>query len=133
MTTGIVVCTFAGVAWYGVEFSVGGEAGQPPRMHALLQPPKQHDRQQGYRDMAEHAMQHGKRWDNVTKMSWYQYYNATENSWKQGWFDDPRSCATKYNLARDVGARGVGVWELIFQTPEMVNCLKACALGPCEC
>jgi len=80
--------------------------------------------QQGYSYLM-HLMKSSKTkclWDSVSMTPYFTYQDA-DGSMHQVWFDDVKSLSLKYNMAADLGARGVGMWEAdsldYSDTPEM--------------
>ncbi|NLE58625.1 MAG: hypothetical protein GX616_09715 [Planctomycetes bacterium] len=53
---------------------------------------------------------HGLLWDSVSQTPWYRYHDGT--NWHQVWFDNADSLRLKYQLAKDAGLQGVGMWCL---------------------
>ena len=55
----------------------------------------------------------GRRWDNVSKTPWYSYRDA-QRPWLfwQGFYDDAESLRYKYAVVKQLGLRGVLIWNL---------------------
>jgi hypothetical protein len=52
------------------------------------------------------------RWDPTTSSPWFTYRDAKHDTYRQVWYEDARSLAAKYDLAREAGVAGVGIWAL---------------------
>ena len=59
------------------------------------------------------AAQYGRRWDDVGKVPWYRWWNATTGNWVQGYYDDVESLGVKYDLVNARGLAGTGMWTLL--------------------
>jgi spore germination protein YaaH len=66
-----------------------------------------------YTDALERIAQHGRKWDPTGQVPWYLFDSATYDTWVQGYYDDAQSLDVKYDLIRDAGMRGVGIWHLL--------------------
>ncbi|GFH16724.1 di-N-acetylchitobiase [Haematococcus lacustris] len=51
-------------------------------------------------------------WDELGSASTFTYFNKQDNLPHQVWFDTPQSLLPHYQLARRLGLRGVGCWNL---------------------
>ena len=49
-------------------------------------------------------------WDKQQGASFIDYYNKTDKSFHQVWFDTPASLALKYKWAAESGLGGTGMW-----------------------
>lgn len=63
-----------------------------------------------FRDDAGNSQTFGLIWASNTKTPWYRY--KVDNSWYQVWFDNDSSLGLKFQLAKDKGFKGVGMWAL---------------------
>jgi len=92
-----------GLPWYGRDWQVTSTAMNAPVApnttgSAVLYP------------AAETAAQsYGKQYNSTVVASWYNYNNGQQH---QVWYDDSTSLATKYQYARDMDIKGVGIWAL---------------------
>ncbi len=69
----------------------------------------------GYGAAIEFLGAHGSvepRWDPTTSSPWFTYRDAKNDTYRQVWYEDARSLAAKYDLAKEVGVAGVGIWAL---------------------
>ncbi|KAL4159751.1 hypothetical protein PRNP1_000324 [Phytophthora ramorum] len=68
-----------------------------------------------YGDIRRLVKSHGliEQWDPLTETPfvWYSSPNKGSSRRVQLWFDNPRSLKGKYRLARELGLRGVGMWN----------------------
>jgi spore germination protein YaaH len=71
----------------------------------------------GARDL---AASYGRRWDDVGKVPWFTYYDATKGSWAQGYYDDATSLAVKYDMINQKGLAGTGMWTLLMDQGDNV-------------
>ncbi|HYM53056.1 MAG TPA: cell wall-binding repeat-containing protein, partial [Candidatus Dormibacteraeota bacterium] len=65
-----------------------------------------------YTGALTHAAAYGRRWDAAGGVPWYRWYDSTNTTWRQGYYDDPQSLTLKYNLVIDNGLAGIGIWTL---------------------
>jgi spore germination protein YaaH/putative cell wall-binding protein len=66
-----------------------------------------------YTGALAHAAKYGRRWDAVGGVPWYRWYDATNTTWRQGYYDDAASLGLKYDLVTDNGLAGIGIWTLL--------------------
>ena len=52
------------------------------------------------------------RYEPIESVSWFAYYDRAASTWRQVFYDTPRSLRPKYQLAIDRGLAGVGIWAL---------------------
>jgi spore germination protein YaaH len=52
------------------------------------------------------------RYEPIESVSWFAYYDTAAATWRQVFYDTPRSLRPKYQLAIDRGLAGVGIWAL---------------------
>jgi spore germination protein YaaH len=85
-----------------------------------------------YDTARDYAAQHGSQWDSREQTSWVVYKLQTctatygcVTSWRQLYFDDPRSIKLRYDLVNRAGLRGAGIWALGYDAnrPEMREAL----------
>jgi len=62
-------------------------------------------------------------WNDKMKTPWFNYYSDDDSyddnnsefdkkkQMHQVWFDDSRSLRIKYEFAKDIGMRGIGMWN----------------------
>jgi spore germination protein YaaH/putative cell wall-binding protein len=65
-----------------------------------------------YTGALQHAAKYGRRWDAVGGVPWYRWYDTTNTTWRQGYYDDPQSLDLKYDLVTNHGVAGIGIWSL---------------------
>jgi len=53
----------------------------------------------------------GRMWSEEMQSPWFNYMDG-EGVIHQVWYDDPESLATKYNLAKKLGLRGLSMWNV---------------------
>jgi spore germination protein YaaH len=63
-----------------------------------------------FRNDEPNSQYHGLLWDEVSQTPWYRWQDGGD--WHQVWFDNAESLGLKYELARDNGLQGVGMWAL---------------------
>lgn len=63
-----------------------------------------------FRQDGPKAEQHGLLWESLSQTPWYRWQE--QQVWHQVWFDNAESLGLKYELARDAGLQGVGIWAL---------------------
>jgi chitinase len=51
-------------------------------------------------------------WDPVASSPYFTYRDSKKDTYRQVWYEDRRSLAAKYALARDADVVGVGIWAL---------------------
>jgi spore germination protein YaaH len=51
-------------------------------------------------------------WDPVAKSPHFTYRDSASGTYREVWYEDPRSLAIKYLLAKRAGIAGVGIWAL---------------------
>lgn len=54
-------------------------------------------------------------WDDVGQVGWQAYYTPSTGTWRMVYMDDPRSLGAKYDLAKEKGLLGVGIWAIGFE------------------
>ncbi|MCU0482784.1 MAG: glycosyl hydrolase family 18 protein [Chloroflexi bacterium] len=52
------------------------------------------------------------RYEPIESVSWFAYYDRAASTWRQVFYDTPRSLRPKYQLAIDRRLAGVGIWAL---------------------
>ncbi len=52
------------------------------------------------------------RYDDLEQAAWFARFDSAKNTWCQTYFDDARTLATKYDLAKSRGLAGAGIWAL---------------------
>lgn len=63
-----------------------------------------------YKDTADKIAQYGRNFDNIWKTPYYTYQSG--GIWNQGHFDDVESLSLKYDLLKQSGIAGTGIWAL---------------------
>ena len=66
-----------------------------------------------YTGALTHVAQYGRRWDDVGGVPWYAWYDSTNTTWRQGYYDDPQSLDLKYDLVTNNDLAGIGIWTLL--------------------
>jgi hypothetical protein len=64
-----------------------------------------------------------KQWSETYRNPWFPYGSG---DWRQVWFDDVTSLGEKYDLVRDLGLAGTGIWALGYDAdrPELWELLR---------
>ena len=52
---------------------------------------------------------YGYSFDYLSNAPWFSY---NTNNWQQCWYDDSLSISTKYQYAKEIDLKGVGIWAL---------------------
>lgn len=55
-------------------------------------------------------------WDPDAQVAWEAYQVADTGVWRMIFLDDPRSLAAKYDFAKQMNLKGVGIWALGFDS-----------------
>ena len=66
-----------------------------------------------YTGALSQATAHGRRWDAVGGVPWYAWYDTSNKTWQQGYYDDAHSLDLKYWLVNANSLAGVGIWTLL--------------------
>ena len=66
-----------------------------------------------YTGALAHVAQFGRRWDDVGGVPWYAWYDSTNTTWRQGYYDDAQSLDLKYDLVANNDLAGIGIWTLL--------------------
>ena len=68
-------------------------------------------REYRYQDIMKKANEHRAhiQWDNLYRANFFNYYQ--DRQWHQVWFDDTKSLRPRYDLAKELGMGGVGMWS----------------------
>jgi spore germination protein YaaH/putative cell wall-binding protein len=66
-----------------------------------------------YTGALTHVAHYGRRWDNAGGVPWYAWYDTTNTTWQQGYYDDPQSLGLKYDLVTNNDLAGIGIWTLL--------------------
>jgi spore germination protein YaaH len=104
-----------GIAWYGREYPTTGPEYQA-RTNCSTEVPNQEAR--SYQSplalhRAETLGEGGKLWDPTSLTPWYRFPDPDRHFlWWEGYFDDARSLALKYDLVTARGLKGVLIWML---------------------
>jgi spore germination protein YaaH/putative cell wall-binding protein len=69
-----------------------------------------------YNGALSHVAQYGRRWDAVGGVPWYAWYDSTNTTWRQGYYDDPQSLGLKYDLVTNNDLAGIGIWTLLMDS-----------------
>ena len=104
-----------GVAWYGREYPTTGPEYQAPTNCSTTAPGQTAHAYSlpGALRRARTLGQGGVLWDAKTKTPWYVFQDRSRPYlWWEGYFDDARSLALKYGLAKAHGLKGVFIWML---------------------
>ena len=109
-----------GTPWYGLNFEV-----YEPSFKAETVSWYYLGRQgiiQTYNNVKEHvhpnrsdATAYKTGWDDVGQVGWKAYYMPATDTWRMVYMDDPRSLGAKYDLAKEKGLLGVGIWAIGFE------------------
>ncbi len=62
-----------------------------------------------YSTAEANAQSYGKNYNSSAPAAWYNY---TSGDLRQTWYDDSLSLATKYNYAKEMNIKGIGIWAL---------------------
>ena len=104
-----------GIAWYGREYPTTRPDYQAPTNCTRALPDQQaraFSLPQAL-ERAETLGQGGKLWDATSQTPWYRFQDQRRPYlWWEGYFDDNRSLALKYDLVTDRGLKGVLIWML---------------------
>ena len=112
-----------GVPYYGYAWST-----ESSELHARTTPG--YVRSILYRDAVVLGATYGVRYDTVEQSAWtaWRYRPCADcaSSWRQLYWDNPRSLAAKYDLVNRRGLLGAGVWALGYEgdRPELYTLLK---------
>ncbi|MEA3287102.1 MAG: glycosyl hydrolase family 18 protein [Candidatus Marinimicrobia bacterium] len=90
-----------GLPWYGRDWPVSSTAMGAPTTgsgSSIL-----------YSAAEANAQSYGKHYNANAPSAWYNYNSG---GLRQVWYDDSLSLATKYNYAKEVEIKGIGIWAL---------------------
>ncbi len=62
-----------------------------------------------YSSAEPNAQTYGKQYNSTVQCAWYNY---NSEGLRQVWYDDSLSLATKYNYAKEMDLKGIGIWAL---------------------
>ena len=62
-----------------------------------------------YSDAQDMSEYYGHSFDYLSNAPWFSY---NTNNWQQCWYDDSLSISTKYEYAKEIDLKGVGIWAL---------------------
>ncbi len=94
-----------GVPWYGYDWPVESSARNAAATGKGTS--------RTYNSAEMLADTYGKTFDDVFKVPWFSYFSSGE--WRQLWYDDSLSLALKYELAKNRGLAGIGIWALSYE------------------
>ncbi len=94
-----------GVPWYGYDWPVESSARKAAATGKGTS--------RTYNSAEQLADTYGKTFDAIVKVPWFSYFSSTE--WRQLWYDDSLSLALKYELAKNRGLAGIGIWALSYE------------------
>jgi len=95
-----------GVPWYGYEYPCTTTTfGTECRTNHPWPMPSY-----SYTTMIARGDKYGLKWDSKSSSPYYEYLDS-EGVRVQGWFDDARSLALKYQMAKGLNLNGVGMWD----------------------
>ncbi|EFJ47041.1 hypothetical protein VOLCADRAFT_61777, partial [Volvox carteri f. nagariensis] len=117
-----------GVAWYGYDYPCErDEHGTAPEAHidvCLIRPVEYRGcpcsdaagAQRDYKDIMA-LLRSGRNttslvWDPLAESPRFNYVDEKSGAVHQVWFETPESLTLRYALARDLGFRGVGAWNM---------------------
>ncbi|MCL5411158.1 MAG: glycoside hydrolase family 18 protein [Patescibacteria group bacterium] len=65
-------------------------------------------------------------WDDLAKEPWYWWWNPTNETWHQVWYEDAASLGFKYDFINQKNLGGAGIWALGYDQnrPELWDLLK---------
>ncbi len=69
----------------------------------------------GYAAAVDFLAKHAKvkaEWDPVAASPYFTYRDAKKDTYRQVWYENPRSLAAKYRLVKEAGVAGAGIWAL---------------------
>ena len=104
-----------GVAWYGREYPTTSDEYQAPTNCSETEADQDVKAYQAPLALkrARKFGRGGELWDATTQTPWYKFQDRTRPwLWWEGYFDDSRSLALKYELVKERGLKGVLIWML---------------------
>jgi len=103
-----------GVPYYGYDWPVASEAPQSSTQGR--------GQARTYSRVQEMLQSHDRRWSTVFLNPWFPYLVA---DWRQVWYDDAESLEYKYELVKNLGIAGAGMWALGYdgEHPELWDLL----------
>ena len=106
-----------GVPWYGYDWPVTSSARKASATGTATS--------RVYTAAIRLALTYGKKLDLSTKVPWVTYIGSP--AWRQLWFDDPESLASKYSLVNSKKLGGIGIWALSYEggSSEMWGIIKS--------
>ena len=65
-------------------------------------------------------------WDSDAQVPFYSWFDKDHKVWRQAYYEDVHSLSLKYNLIKEKGLRGVGIWALGYDGsyPELWDLLE---------
>jgi len=94
-----------GVPWYGYDWPVESSARKAAATEKGTS--------RTYNSAEQLADTYGKTFDAIVKVPWLSYFSSAK--WRQLWYDDSLSLALKYELAKNRGLAGIGIWALSYE------------------
>ena len=99
-----------GVPYYGRSWPT-----QTNQLNSLTRPPTatSYSTAWSYTIGLDAAARYGRRWDPVGRVPWFVWWDAPNATYRQGYYDDATSLAYKYDLLKQRGVAGTGMWHLL--------------------
>ena len=97
-----------GVPYYGCRWQTATEQPQSS-VEKFINYPR-------LKDAISQSLEYTPSWDIVSKTPWYSY--KKNEKWRQVWFENPESLFAKYQLAKDTGLLGIGIFALGYEGGE---------------
>ena len=99
-----------GVPYYGRSWPTKSD-----ELNAYTQPATStsYSRAWYYTAGLEAAAAYGRRWDPNGLVPWFATWDAPNNTWREGYYDDAASLGYKYDLVNARGLAGTGMWTLL--------------------
>lgn len=106
-----------GTPWYGLDFEVYNPATDAETIYWSYW--GRRGEIQTYEGAKDHFTSHIKEvktgWNDVAQVGWKAYYSDTTGTWRMIYMDDPRSLSAKYDLAKNKGLLGIGMWAIGYE------------------